>query len=149
MTLIRLILRMFFFQTKKRKIWPSCTAEPCLTLVFYECVSLHILWNFADNFSLLLHPQSCHQQGPLLRDAGSQEEEGVIHEETLGALGSPDVAFDRIRGAGSVGPSWAIAEVMTKVCLWPPQGFSLGYTTGLTFGLCRPENKKQESMLGF
>lgn len=149
MTLIRLILRMVFFPDKKEKN---------LTFLHSWAVSnISVLWvrqfahfmKFCWHFSLLLHPQSCHQQGPLLRDAGSQEEEGVIHEETLGALGSPDVAFDRIRGAGSVGPSWAIAEVMTKVCLWPPQGFSLGYTTGLTFGLCRPENKKQESMLGF
>lgn len=45
-------------------------------------------------------PQSCHQQGPLLRDAGGQEKEGVVHEEALNLLSAPDVALDRAGGLG-------------------------------------------------
>ncbi|KAA8582590.1 hypothetical protein FQN60_003842 [Etheostoma spectabile] len=57
-----------------------------------------------------INPQSCYQQGPLLRDAGSQEEEGVIHEEALELLSTPDVALDRTGGPGTR-PVWVSAEV--------------------------------------
>lgn len=43
---------------------------------------------------LHLCSQSCHQQGPFLRDAGSQEEEGIVHEEALEVLVTPNVALD-------------------------------------------------------
>lgn len=53
--------------------------------------------------------QSSHQQGPLLRDAGSQEEEGVIHEEALELFNSPDNALDSAGSSGlSTHPVWFV-----------------------------------------
>lgn len=93
--------------------------------------------------------QSCHQQGPLLRDAGSQEEEGVVHEEALELLSASDVALDRA-GVGyrvSALPVWASAEATAGMSLRPLQGISLGYILGLASGLYWPE--KQEACWGF
>lgn len=93
-------------------------------------------------------PQSRHQQRPLLRDAGCQEEEGVVHEEALKLLSTPNVALDSRGGLGvSARPVWASAEATVEVCLRPLQGISLGYILALALGLCRPG--KQEACWGF
>lgn len=61
--------------------------------------------------------QSCHQQGPLLRDAGSQEEEGVVYEEALEQPSVPDVALDRVGGGVwvSAHPVWVGAEASSDL----------------------------------
>lgn len=74
--------------------------------------------SFTDIFPLRLFPQSRHQQGPLLRDAGNQEEEGVVHEEAVELLFATDVALDR-----AVGGVWGI-------CL-PRLGRCRGHSWGL------------------
>lgn len=97
-----------------------------------------------------MFPQSRHQQRPLLRDAGRQEEEGVVHEEALKLFSNPNVALDRAGGGGlgvSARPVWASAEATVEVCLRPLQGVSLGYILALALGLYRPG--KQEACWGF
>lgn len=72
--------------------------------------------------SLCLCPQSCHQQRPLLRDAGSQEEEGVIHEEALKLPVAPNVALDRA-GGQNICPVWAGAEATLRSASDLSRGF--------------------------
>uniref|UniRef100_A0A671YRR8 Cytohesin 1a n=1 Tax=Sparus aurata TaxID=8175 RepID=A0A671YRR8_SPAAU len=82
-------------------------------------INLYILGFFPYIISLYLSPshirwewrrqrrervvESRHQQRPLLRDAGRQEEEGVVHEEALKLFSNPNVALDRAGGGGSGG----------------------------------------------
>lgn len=65
-------------------------------------------------------PQIRHQQGPLLRDAGSQEEEGVVDEEALELLSALHIALKRAGGRRvwvSARPVWAGAEAVAGTCL--------------------------------
>ena len=93
-------------------------------------------------------PQSRHQQGPLLRDAGSEEEEGVIHEEALELLSAHNVALDRAGGPGHLlALSGPVQRPRLRSSSDLSRGISLGYILALAFGLYRPE--KQEACWGF
>ncbi len=111
----------------------------------YECSNFHA---YAIMLPLHLCPQSRHQQGPLLRNAGSQEEESVIHEEALELISAPDVALDRAGGPGNLpclsGPG---QRPQLRSASDLSMGISLGYILGLALGLYKPE--KQEACWGF
>lgn len=111
------------------KLIPDLHAQ-CLPLQYHMTVAIFQLMSlsFSDwHLALCVFPQSCHQQGPLLWDAGSEEEEGVIHEEALELFSTPNIALERAQGSGVYAhPVWASAEAMVEVCLRLLLGISLG-----------------------